>query len=52
MKRTLDREELESVITLIEENNQYNDDSITIKFWHKIAQKLRLQRGVDFEESE
>ena len=49
MKRTLDREELESVITLIEENNQYNDDSITIKFWHEIAQKLRLQRVVDYE---
>tara|TARA_Y100000310_G_C20317019_1_gene638915 strand:+ start:47 stop:187 length:141 start_codon:yes stop_codon:yes gene_type:complete len=36
----IDKDELEAIVTLIKDNNQYNDDSNTIKFWDRIICKL------------
>ena len=38
----IDENELQSITTLIKDNNQYNDDLETIDFWNRIVQKLHL----------
>ena len=38
----IDEEELQAIITLIKDNNQYNDGLETIDFWNRIVQKLRI----------
>ena len=38
----IDEDELQSIITLVKDNNQYNDELETIDFWNRIVQKLHL----------
>ena len=38
----IDENELQSITTLIKDNNQYNYDLETIDFWNRIVQKLHL----------
>ena len=40
----IDEDELQSIITLVKDNNQYNDELETIDFWNRIVQKLRLAK--------
>lgn len=38
--------DIQSVIELIESNNQYNSDKAEVKHWEKIAEKLRISEEV------